>query len=174
MLCATSPGGGREPAKTLFGHGSHACGRPISKHAPALMIFSTQRRAPDSRRTRNAKGAQDTRPQDHTRATSNLAKRISGALARKRCDPAKKSEVKYGTFGTEVAPFPSERRGPLSDLLPGGLPRSHFSWPSLWKGCGIGVPYCFFAEAKAQGWLDLFSPTDTRVAVATQHTPPLL
>ena len=100
--------------------------------------------------------------------------RISGALARKRCDPAKKSAVKNGTFGTEVAPFPSERRGPLSDLLPGRLPRSHFSRASLWKGCGIGVPYCFFPEAKAQARFDPSSPTDTRVAVATQHTPPLL
>ena len=99
---------------------------------------------------------------------------MSDALARKRCEAAKKATVKYGSFGTKVAPFPGERRGPLSDLLPGRLPRSHFSWPSLWKGCGIGAPYCFFPEAKAQGWLDLFSPTDTRGAVATQDTPPLL
>ena len=40
---------------------------------------------------------------------------MSGALARKRCDPAKKSTVKYGIFGPKVAPFPSERRGPFPD-----------------------------------------------------------
>ena len=44
--------------------------------------------------------------------------RISGALARKRSDAAKKSTVEYGAFGPEVAPFPSERRGPFSDQPP--------------------------------------------------------
>ena len=44
--------------------------------------------------------------------------RMSGAVARKRCDPAKKSTVKYVTFGPKVAPFPSERRGQLSDPPP--------------------------------------------------------
>ena len=44
--------------------------------------------------------------------------RILGALARTRCDPAKKSTVKHVTFGPEVAPFPSEGRGPFSDPLP--------------------------------------------------------
>ena len=44
--------------------------------------------------------------------------RMPGALARKRCDPAKKQMVKHVTFGPEVAPFPSERRGPFSDPLP--------------------------------------------------------
>ena len=43
---------------------------------------------------------------------------MSGALARKRCDPAKKETGKYGTFGPEVAPFPSERRGPFPDPPP--------------------------------------------------------
>ena len=41
--------------------------------------------------------------------------RTSGAVARKRCDPAKMSPVKYVTFGPKVAPFPSERRGPFPD-----------------------------------------------------------
>ena len=40
---------------------------------------------------------------------------MSGALARERCDPAKKETGKYGTFGPKVAPFQSERRGPLPD-----------------------------------------------------------
>ena len=40
---------------------------------------------------------------------------MSGALARERCDPAKKETGKYGTFGPKVAPFPSERRGPFPD-----------------------------------------------------------
>ena len=44
--------------------------------------------------------------------------RILGALARTRCDPAKKSTVKHVTFGPEVAPFPSERRGPFPDPPP--------------------------------------------------------
>ena len=44
--------------------------------------------------------------------------RMPGALARKRCDPAKKYMVKHVTFGPEVAPFPSERRGPFSDPPP--------------------------------------------------------
>ena len=44
--------------------------------------------------------------------------RILGALARTRCDPAKKSTVNHLTFGPEVAPFPSERRGPFPDPPP--------------------------------------------------------
>ena len=44
--------------------------------------------------------------------------RILGAAARERCDPAKKYMVKHVTFGPEVAPFPSERRGPFSDPPP--------------------------------------------------------
>ena len=44
--------------------------------------------------------------------------RTSGAVARKRCDPAKKSPVKYVTFGPKVAPFPGERRGQFSDPPP--------------------------------------------------------
>ena len=44
--------------------------------------------------------------------------RTSGAVARKRCDPAKRTTVKYVTFGPKVAPFPSERRGQLSDPPP--------------------------------------------------------
>ena len=36
---------------------------------------------------------------------------MSGAVARKRCDPAKKWTVKRDTFEAEFAPFPSERRG---------------------------------------------------------------
>ena len=44
--------------------------------------------------------------------------RTSGAVARKRCDPAKKSPVKYVTFGPKVAPFPSERRALISDPPP--------------------------------------------------------
>ena len=75
-----------EPAKTASGDGSHACGRPASKPANAVMIYSTQRRAPGSRRTRNAKGAQDTRPQDHTRVTSNLATRIPATRSRRPRD----------------------------------------------------------------------------------------
>ena len=43
---------------------------------------------------------------------------MSGALARKRCDPAKKETGKYGTFGAKVAPFPGERRGQFPDPLP--------------------------------------------------------
>ena len=43
---------------------------------------------------------------------------MSGALARKRRDPAKKKTGKYGTFGAKVAPFPSERRGPFPDPPP--------------------------------------------------------
>ena len=52
--------------------------------------------------------------------------RMSGAVARKRCDPAKKWTVKDNTFGAKVAPFPSERRGPFADL------------PTLSKKWGIG------------------------------------
>ena len=52
--------------------------------------------------------------------------RTSGAVARKRCDPAKKSTVKYVTFGPKVAPFPSERRALISDL------------PTLSEKCGVG------------------------------------
>ena len=44
--------------------------------------------------------------------------RMSGAVARKRCDPAKKYTVKQNTFGAKVAPFPSERRGQFSDPPP--------------------------------------------------------
>ena len=44
--------------------------------------------------------------------------RMSGAVARKRCDPAKKYTVKQNTFGAKVAPFPSERRGQLPDPPP--------------------------------------------------------
>ena len=44
--------------------------------------------------------------------------RTSGAVALKRCDPAKKSPVKYVTFGAKVAPFPSERRGQFADPPP--------------------------------------------------------
>ena len=44
--------------------------------------------------------------------------RTSGAVARKRCDPAKKSTVKYVTFGAKVAPFPSEGRGQFWDPPP--------------------------------------------------------
>ena len=44
--------------------------------------------------------------------------RMSGALARKRRDPAKKETGKHGTFGAKVAPFPSERRGQLPDPPP--------------------------------------------------------
>ena len=43
---------------------------------------------------------------------------MSGALARKRCDPAKKRTGKCGTIGAKVAPFPSERRGPFPDPPP--------------------------------------------------------
>ena len=75
-----------EPAKAASGDGSHACGRRTAKHAPAIMIFSTQRRAPGSRRTRNAQGAQDTRPPDHTRATSNLPTRLPATRSRRPRD----------------------------------------------------------------------------------------
>ena len=44
--------------------------------------------------------------------------RMSGAVARKRRDPAKKETGKHGTFGAKVAPFPSERRGQFSDPPP--------------------------------------------------------
>ena len=44
--------------------------------------------------------------------------RTSGAVARKRCDPAKKYTVKQDIFGAEFAPFPSERRGQFSDPPP--------------------------------------------------------
>ena len=44
--------------------------------------------------------------------------RMSGAVARKRYDPAKKYTVKQNTFGAKVAPFPSERRGQLPDPPP--------------------------------------------------------
>ena len=52
--------------------------------------------------------------------------RTSGAVARKRCDPAKKSTVKYVIFGPKVAPCPSERRALTSDL------------PTLSEKCGVG------------------------------------
>ena len=52
--------------------------------------------------------------------------RMSGAVARKRCDPAEKQTVKHVTFGARGAPFPSGRRGPLPDL------------PTLSKKWGIG------------------------------------
>ena len=42
--------------------------------------------------------------------------RMSGAVARKRCDPAEKQTVKHVTFGARGAPFPSGRRGPFPDL----------------------------------------------------------
>ena len=38
------------------------------------------------------------------------------AVARKRWDSAEKQTVKHVTFGANVAPFPSGRRGPFSDL----------------------------------------------------------
>ena len=37
-----------------------------------------------------------------------------GAGARNLCDPATVRPAKYGTFGTTLAPFPGERRGPLA------------------------------------------------------------
>ena len=79
---------------------------------------------------------------------------MPGALARKRCDPAKKGTVKYVTFGPKVAPFPSERRVSSPDPPPlsgkwGTEPRParQFTWdlhhqlldlPTLSEMWGVG------------------------------------